>query len=288
MGGPTHTPYAIIIPSNNDSRKAIILGSANDFSESDIWADSDGFPAQALQVYWILKNHGYTDDNIFLMLYHTNDPIIDIYANDGIANNLAGAIIDVENNDVNISRFKRELNVSISGSFSSNIQLNDQLIIFMVGHGNNSLEDGNATFYFESDNSSISEFEFYDLVKKIDCQRMMINVDSCFSGNFLNQNESIGQSWYDLPNCLFISASANNNSWYWVGNNYGDGWAGSFFFHPFWDYLNQGETIGAAFNQSLDFIPWGYTISVKIKQNPLMKDNLGISDIWGFTGIPKL
>ncbi|MHA2340133.1 MAG: hypothetical protein ACXACX_22765, partial [Candidatus Hodarchaeales archaeon] len=46
--------------------------------------DTDGFPAQALQVYWILKNHGYTDDNIFLMLYHTGDSVIDINASDGI------------------------------------------------------------------------------------------------------------------------------------------------------------------------------------------------------------
>jgi len=71
--------------------------------------DTDGFPAQALQVYWVLKNQGYTDDNIFLMLYHTNDTIIDIDANDPFTNDLnrSGivAVIDVENDDVNSSRF---------------------------------------------------------------------------------------------------------------------------------------------------------------------------------------
>jgi hypothetical protein len=43
-------------------------------------ANYDGFPAQVLQVYWILKDHRYTDDNIFLMLYYKNysDGIIDI------------------------------------------------------------------------------------------------------------------------------------------------------------------------------------------------------------------
>ena len=50
--------------------------------------DSDGFPASALKVYWTLKNAGYTDDNIFLMLYHTNDSVIDIKAGDGILNDL--------------------------------------------------------------------------------------------------------------------------------------------------------------------------------------------------------
>ena len=139
------------------------------------------------------------------MLYYTNDLVIDILANDGIANDLTGAFIDVENEDVNASRFKRELNVSISGSFSSKIQPRDQLIIFIVDHGNISPTDGNVTMYFESDNSTISEFEFYNLVKEIDCERMLINVDFCFSGNFLNPNENFGQTWYDLPNCLFIS-----------------------------------------------------------------------------------
>ncbi len=42
--------------------------------------DCDGFPAQTLQIYWILKNQGYTDENIFMMLDHKNDPIIDVYA----------------------------------------------------------------------------------------------------------------------------------------------------------------------------------------------------------------
>ena len=275
----------ITIPSNQDSRKAIILGSANDF---DDYPDSDGFPAQALQVYWVLKRHGYNDDNIFLMLYHTNDLVVDIFAYDGIANDLTGAVIDVENDDVNASRFKRELNVSISGSFSSKIKPKDQLIIFMADHGKLSTTDGNVSIVFESDNSTISELEFYDLVREIDSQRMMINADFCYSGNFLNPNENFGQTWYDLPNCLFISSSANTLSYYWADNSNLDGWIGSFFFHTFWDFLDQSLTIGAAFNLSLEFIPFAYTDSVEVIQNPLMKDNLGIKDTWGFSGTPRL
>ncbi|MHA1412075.1 MAG: C13 family peptidase [Promethearchaeota archaeon] len=218
--------------------------------------DSDGFPAQALQVYWILKRHGYTDDKIFFMLYHKNDNVIDIDKFDAIANDLTNASIDVENDDVNASRFKRELNVSIAGSFASKLKPNDQLIIFMTDHGSNQvLKDGNATFHFEADNSYITEFEFYNLVKQIPCERMMINVDCCFSGNFLNENKNIGASWYDLPNCLFISVSSNVFSWYWIDNNNGDGFAGSWFFHPFWDQLDKNSTIINAFNFAINFIP---------------------------------
>ncbi len=251
--------------------------------------DSDGFPAQALHVYWILKSHGYTDDKIFLMLYHTNDNVIDIKANDLIANDLIGALIDVENDDVNSSRFKQELNVSISGSFASGINSKDQLIIFMTDHGSNAvLGDGNATFHFEADNSFITEFEFYDLVKEIDCERIMINVDSCFSGNFLNSNKNIGSSWYDIPNCLFVSASSNVFSWYWISNNNGDGFAGSWFFHQFWEQLDQNQTISNAFIFAINFIPWNQFMPLIATQMPLMYDNMGINTTLSFNSDPPL
>ncbi|MHA1461114.1 MAG: C13 family peptidase [Promethearchaeota archaeon] len=249
--------------------------------------DSDGFPAQALHVYWILKSNGYTDDNIFLMLYHTNDLFIEIKAGEG--NALTGAVIDVENDDVNASRFKQELNVSVSGSFASKINSRDQLIVFMTDHGSNAvLGDGNATFHFEADNSFITEFEFYDLVKNINCQRMMINVDSCFSGNFLNQNNNIGQSWYDLPNCLFVSASSNVFSWYWINSNNGDGFAGSWFFHQFWEQLDQNQTVANAFNFASNFTPWNQWAPLIVTQTPLMHDNLGINTTWSFNSDPSL
>jgi hypothetical protein len=251
--------------------------------------NSDGFPAQALHVYWILKNHGYTDDNIFFMLYHTNDNIIDIKAGDGIANDLLGAVIDVENDDVNASRFKQELNASISGSFASYVDENDKLIIFMTDHGSNRvLGDGNATFHFEVDNSFISEFDFYDLVKGLEYERLMINVDCCFSGNFLNKNKNIGVSWYDIPNCIFVSAASNILSWYWINNLNGDGFAGSWFFHPFWEQLNQNQTIANAFNFALGFIPAGRFQPVAIIQMPLLYDNIGINATLSFSSDPPL
>lgn len=255
--------------------------------------DSDGFPAQALQVYWILRNHGYTDDNIFLMLYHTADPEIDIYASDGILNDLnrSGIIadVDVENDDVNASRFKRELDISISGSFASGIKSNDQLIIFMTDHGSNTvLGDGNATFHFEADDSYISEMEFYNRVKLINCERILINIDICFSGNFLNQDPNIGLSWYNIPNSILITASSNNLAWSWRDNNNADGFAGSWFFHQFWEQLNQSKNIGAAFNNATNHIPAGQVKTINDIQSPLIQDNLGIKDVWGFSGYAQL
>ncbi|MFX1305038.1 MAG: C13 family peptidase [Promethearchaeota archaeon] len=255
--------------------------------------DSDGFPAQALQVYWVLKNHGYTDDNIFLMLYHTGDDIIDIEANDGIFNDLnrSGILaeVDVENDDVNASRFKQELDISIPGSFASGIKSNDQLIIYMVDHGSNKvLGDGNATFHFEADDSYISEMEFFNLVKLINCERMLINIDICFSGNFLNVGPNIGLSWYNIPKSILITSTTDILSWYWRDNTNADGFAGSWFFHQFWDQLNQNQTIGTAFNNAINYIPSGQPMTINSIQTPLIKDYLGIKDTWGFSGNPQL
>ena len=249
--------------------------------------DSDGFPAQALQVYWVLKNQGYTDDNIFLMLYHTGDSIIDIKASDGTPNDLVGAVIDVENNDVNASRFKRELNVSISGSFASEIQTNDELIIFISDHGShNVLSDGNATFHFEVNDSYVTEVEFYNLVKEINCARMLLTIDMCFSGNFLNENANIGFSWYNVPNSIIITSTTDILSWYWRDNTNADGFAGSWFFHQFWEQINQSQTVGDAFNYAKNFVPSGQVKSINDIQSPLIQDNLGIKDTWYLANSP--
>lgn len=243
--------------------------------------DTDGFPAQALQVYWILRNNGYTDDNIFLMLYHTGDSIIDIIASDGIPNDLVGAVIDVENDAVNTSRFKQELDVSNSGSFASGIQTNDELIIFISDHGSNKvLSDGNATFHFEADDSYITELEFFNLVKQIICARILINIHMCFSGNFLNENANFGLSWYNIPNSILITSTTDILSWYWRDNNNADNFAGSWFFHQFWEQINQSQTVGDAFNFAKNFVPSGMVKSINDIQTPLIQDNIGIKDTW--------
>ncbi len=270
--------------------KNFVVNVSNPFDGTDPppppFIDADGFPAQTLQEYWILKDKGYTDENIFLMLYHTNDAVIDIYAFDGIANDLTGAVVDVENNDVNASRFKRELNASIAGSFASTIQQNDQLIIAITDHGSNAiLADGNATFHFEADNSFITEFEFFDLLETFNCSRMMINIDCCFSGNFIQSNPG---AFYDVPNAIMISAADNVFSWYWINNQNGDGFAGSWFFNKFWEQLELDVFIGDAFGFALNFIPFGKGLPLAISQMPLICDPNNWASSWSFTSIPKL
>jgi hypothetical protein len=227
------------------------------------------------------------------MLYHTGDDIIDIDASDGIPNDLnrSGILaeIDVENDDVNASRFKRELNVAIPGSFASSITSRDQLIIFMVDHGSNKvLGDGNVTFHFEADDSHITEIEFVNLARLINCKRKLINIDICFSGNFLNEDSNIGSSWYYIPKSILITSTTNLLSWYWRDNSNADGFAGSLFFHHFWEGLNQNRTIENAFDFAINSIPSGQLQSINTTQSPLIHDNLGIIDVLSFNNTPRL
>ena len=159
----------------------------------------------------------------------------------------------------------------------------------MTDHGSNKvLGDGNATFHFEADKSFITEFEFYDLVKNIEVERMMINVDCCFSGNFLNQNQNFGSSWYNIPNSIMVSAASNVFSWYWINNLNPDGFAGSWFFHVFWDQLDQNQTVINAFNYAMNWVPSGQVRTVDEIQSPLIQDNLGINATWSFNSDPSL
>jgi hypothetical protein len=256
------------------------------------YLDCDGFPAQTLQIYWILKNQGYTDDNILLMLYNKNDAdgIIDIYAPwhplDTTTNDLAGAVVDVANDSVTATRLKFELNASFGGGFASEIEPNDQLIIVLTNHGSNAiLSDGNATFHFEADNSFITEYEFFDLVEEINCSRMMINIDCCFSGNFIQSNPGV---FYDIPNAVLVSASSNVAAWYWIDNSNGNFFAGSWFFNPFWEQLSYGIDIMNAFIFAKNFIPFGRINPLGITQMPLIWDPMNLANTWSFISNPKL
>ena len=150
---------------------------------------------------------------------------------------------------------------------------------------NTILGDGNATFHFEADNSYITEQEFYSLVKEINCRRMMINIDICFSGNFLFQ-DSI--NWYNLPKSILITSTTNVLSWYWRDNTNSDGFAGSWFFHQFWEQLHQNYTVEEAYDYAKAWIPSGQVLTINDIQTPLIEDTLGIKDIWSFNNTLQL
>lgn len=229
----------------------------------DISVDSDGFPAQALQAYWTLINNGYDDNHTILMLYHTGDNFIDIYGNG--TNHLQNATVDVENNDVNKTRFSSEVS-----NLASLADGNDDVMIYIVTHSSRTGDI--ASIHFEADGSSMSETEFQTLIAPFNCNRMTLLVDSCFSGNFISSLNAPGEKR------IALSASNNVSAWYWTSSSPSH-YAGSWFFHPFWSRLIAGDSIEDAYVYASYTIPkilgtYG-NMTVNEIQSPVLQDNAG-------------
>ncbi|MBS3815272.1 MAG: PKD domain-containing protein [Hadesarchaea archaeon] len=205
----------------------------------------DAFPAQALQAYWTLKNLGYDDEHIVFMLYHTGDDYISI--DDESFNELTDATIDVEDNDVTKSNFEAEIT-----DLASLVTSDDNLLVYIVDHG--SQDDSNAYFHFET-GDNLSSVEMDALLDQFNFSQLIVMVDSCYSGQFIED--------LDDGERILISASGppgDNLAKYWTGVNPFENipFAGSWFFHPFWERIETGDSIEAAYNHARDTIPLDY------------------------------
>jgi len=87
---------------------------------------------------------------------------------------------------------------------------------------------------------------------------------------------------------VLLSASANVFSWYWINNANGDGWAGSWFFHSFWNFLSQDQTVNEAYTNAIAFMPFDQFSPLQVIQNPLIYDSPSIATQWGFAETTKL
>ena len=184
--------------------------------------------------------------------------------------------IDVNGVDVNRSRFMKELNATISGTFSSKIDSNDELILYMIDHGSNRNPDLNATFHFDT-GGNVTEKDLDALLNTINCKQMILMFDMCFAGNFIQGILS------KSTNRVLIGSSAPPKlSWYWIKATV-QHYAGSFFFHTFWDTFNQtGQTLLSSIIAARNHIPSPANLqTVQVIQGPLVVgmsfiDNLGI------------
>jgi hypothetical protein len=211
----------------------VIANTWNDFLRENT-TDIDAMPAQALQAYLVLKNRGFTDNQIELMLYYPNNTAIDVDG-DG-TNDLIGAVIDSENYLVT----KEALRASIDESLKE-AGKNDEVTIYIVAHGE--LVGGSVAFSFES-GYTVTYKEFEVWLTNSTCKRLNIFLDFCYSGSFARFLVKAGR-------LVIYSAEDNLEGWfYW---NWRDrlnntdratfGNSGSAFFHPFWEKFSEGSTV---------------------------------------------
>ena len=229
------TAKGIDIGTNNH---ALVLNTWNDFPLENK-TDVSAMPAQALQAYWTLRDLGYRDENIVLMLYHSGEDFID-YDGDGL-NDLTNATIDVENANINKTRVRHELEQIVREVNGTD----DILVLYLIGHGILTYS-GQSMLTFEN-GDSLSADDLNTWTKDIICKKIIYFLDFCYSGKFATSVRANG---------VFVSsADSEHEGWfYWDWANtlsetdkriFGN--SGSVFFHPFWKEVGKGNSLENAF-----------------------------------------
>ncbi|MHA1383988.1 MAG: C13 family peptidase [Candidatus Helarchaeota archaeon] len=247
--------------------------------------NADPFAAQAIQAYLVLRSHGYGDHKIMLMI-NSGDKDVRVFNHTINDYNYIESGIDYEGNDVNKSTFLKELNASVPNSWASHIRSKDELIVYLIGHGSKNNPDGNVTFHFET-GENVSEQELDDVLKTIACSHIILLADMDFAGNFIQPILSSASN-----RVLIASSSENNQSIYWLNATpamidfFTPQYAGSFFFHGFWDVLNiSAMTLSAAFEggdtSPFSFYQYAYDyLAPKNLTGPIFIDRPNIMKHW--------
>ncbi|MFX0135291.1 MAG: C13 family peptidase, partial [Candidatus Hodarchaeota archaeon] len=178
---------------------------------------------------------------------------------------------DYEDANVTKANFTREMNASVSGSWASKIQSNDDVIIYMINHGT-FINATDAVFHFTRSGDTINEAEMKALLDNIKCKRLALFVDCCFSENFIDSLTATNR-------ILVAAAGLNRLSWYWTMAK-PQYWAGSWYFHPFWEAINNGLTIQQANIKASNYVPWGQANPVYAIQFPIVIDPSGLLSSW--------
>jgi parallel beta-helix repeat protein len=256
------------------SKWALICVSANDMGDSDQFQDRDCFPAQGLQAYYTLRDRGYDDDHIILMLWHddeTSTPTYDCEPNDdddgvdehisiydgtnnwldgpdGINGTSDDPEIDIDN--MNVTKLSLEQQIK---NLSNLVGPNDHVTFYFVNHGRKNGTPERCQIYFE-DNTSGPDEQYLDAetldswLDKIKCRRMNIFIDMCRTKNFINSSINLTQE----SNRLIIGASGgiDNIAHAWF-NARPTHFAGSWFFHPFWNAIAAENSVQDAYKFAL-------------------------------------
>ncbi|HEC76586.1 MAG TPA: PKD domain-containing protein, partial [Thermoplasmatales archaeon] len=284
-----------LTPEEIDNKWALICVSANDFYEEPyyIFPDMDGFPAQGLQAYYTLKANGYPDDHIIFMLWHDNDNYVSIY---GGHNDLLGPPpkiggpneppeIDYDHNTPlpsGVNNWYELLQYNVNW-LASNVGPDDEVLIYLINHGNYNNTTKKGVFCFEDGSPVLPEDVFDDWIDNISCKRMTILIDTCFSGDFIDApiDPGFDSGIDDETNRILVSAAGDCAGWYYLLSSE-DNWAGSFFFHPFFEKINRGESIRDAYEYACSYVPPGEFMNLSESQNPQLIDNIGDSNKYNF------
>lgn len=108
---------------------------------------------------------------------------------------------------------------------------------------------------------------------------MTVLVDTCYSENFITS--------LSANNRILVSASADLVAKWWVEADPPDQpYAGSWFFHPFWERIDAGDSIRTAYNYTCGTVPTQVSqfadMTVQQIQDPQLDDYVGDASTYSF------
>lgn len=173
-------------------------------STSDTWANYR-HQADALAMYRLLRNHGYDDDHIILIMEdniaydpHNTHPGVVKVRPDG-ENLYTGVKVDYRLSDISRSDFGDILLGHASGRLHTVLRsgAEDNVIVFWTGHGT----DGRLMW---ESNDEVRAQEIREIIEAMDqgsrFRKMMVVMDACYSGG-------IAEACTGIPGVLFLTAA---------------------------------------------------------------------------------
>jgi hypothetical protein len=133
-------------------RYAVIAGGASLDSQHYKW-----FLNSTNLAYKLLKNNGYTDENIYYFFENSKEPYVDYEAT--------------------IDNFKK-----VSAELQKKATEKDNIVLFLIGHGSYR----NANSYYSLNNYSMPDIELAELFKDIKRNKLVFVFSPCNSGGFVD------------------------------------------------------------------------------------------------------
>lgn len=196
------SPLKRALSRNPENLYAVILsGGASQYSNYPrYWNDCSNIFKTLFDVY------GYVNDNMYIAISDGLDPAGDQSTGANSNPDLNGDGID----DIGYSCVRANL-TTIFGELATRLGPSDTLFIFTTDHGSGqSGVPGQPVSMNLWNNEEIWDYEFAALLEPIQCREMIITMEPCFSGGFVNDIIDMNS---DVPRVIMTAANDHEYSW---------------------------------------------------------------------------
>ncbi len=193
------TPSEIKSASPNPNLYAVLINGGFNSSMNEIryWNDISAIYCTLTDVY------GYLPENIF------------VHSTDGTTTNNYGSL-NLDNSggaDIDYPAYKTNI-ISTFENLENILSSDDQLFVFVTDHGGRDLGNDEAYIYLwdndlqTSDDDILSVTEFNQLLAPIETSEIIVFMEQCFSGGFIdNQNNITGEHRVVQTACEYVAYS---------------------------------------------------------------------------------